>query len=97
MESKCNDLFDIMMNGPESRATTDRRQHTVVTNDGEVIHATETITHYSHGDSIDYYVSIPERGIGRHAHSYEEAIAIADHYVDRANNGASVQELDAII
>lgn len=97
MESNYNDLFDLIMNGPDSRATIDRRQHSVVTNDGEVIHATETITHYSHGDSIDYYVSIPERGIGRHAHSYEEAIAIAEHYVERANNGATVPELDAII
>ena len=97
MERKYNNLFDLVMNGPESRATIDRRQHTVVTNDGVVIHATETITHYSHGDSIDYYVSIPERGIGRHAYSYEEAVKIAEHYVNRANAGANVEELDSII
>lgn len=97
MESNYKDLFDLVFNGPDSRVKIDRRQHTVVTNAGEVIDATETTYHYASGDKVTFTVYSRDRGITRDVKSYEEAIRIAEYYIERANAGASASELDSIL
>lgn len=91
------DFFDLITSNPDFNATIDRRQHTVVTNAGEVIDATETTYHYASGDKVSFTVYSRDRGIIRDVQSYEEAIRIAEYYLERANAGAAASELDSIL
>lgn len=76
----------------------DVREHNLFTAAGEMVTAREIVTHYSdRPDTVAYSVAVAARGIGRPAQSYEEACSIVKHYVDRANSGATVAELDSII
>ena len=91
------DFFNLVESNPDFNAPIDSRQHTVITNAGEVIDATETTCHYSYGDKVYCTVYSRDRGITREVESYDEAIRIADYYIERANAGAEPAELDSIL
>lgn len=91
------DFFELITSNPDFNATIDRRQHTVVTNACEVIDATETTRHCVSGDKVTCTVYSRDRGITRDVQSYEEAIRIAEYYLERANAGAAASELDRIL